>query len=115
MGEMMLKQASALAIGILVSAGIAGAAPSTPTTQVRLVNGSTSAIVALQVKPSGRAAWTLLFERKFVGIQREVPYDLVPGECVYDIQALFADGHSVNKQRQPLCQLPKGKYLITDY
>lgn len=103
--------ASKLLTGLVVTAALAQAAP---PARVTILNGTRSAIVAIQVRPSrdSKAMWMQINKGQPVGIQRTTIFELLPNTCDYDVQAVFADGRSMNKLSQPFCHLPNGTYIV---
>ncbi len=93
---------------------MAGMADAASASEVTIVNGTNSAIVALQVKPATRprAEWIPLSKGRPLGIQGTVQFILEPNVCLYDVQAVFADGRSMNKMHQPFCELKRASYII---
>jgi hypothetical protein len=110
----MRNISSRLLNAVLLVAGLAGLAQAEPVTQITIVNGTDSAIVAMQVRPSGatNAQWTALTPGRPLGIQGTVPFQFSPANCYFDVQAQFADGRSLNKPNQHFCRLPKAAYII---
>lgn len=104
-------QASKLLTGLVMTAALVQAAPAG---KITILNGTRSAIVAIQVRPSGdsKAMWTPINEGRPLGIQRTTNFELLPNTCDYDVQAVFADGRSMNKVSQPFCRLPNGTYIV---
>ena len=100
--------AAALAIvAVFLSVSGASARP------VSIVNGTRTAMVALQVRPSEADAWRPdILNHRPLGIQKEIDFEVGPA-CFFDVKAMFEDGHRVNKQHVDLCK--STTYLLTDF
>jgi hypothetical protein len=72
--------------------------------QFWIVNGTRSAMIAVQVRPSGkRLPWTPLVQRGPLGFNERVAMSIT-GKCQnFDIQVLFDDGRRLIKTNQALC------------
>jgi hypothetical protein len=99
---------------VLAAAGLAGAAYAQSAMHVTILNGTNSAIVAMQVRPSGaqNAQWTAVSPGRPIGIQGTVTFHFSAGNCNFDVQAQFADGRSLNKASQNFCRLHRTTYII---
>jgi hypothetical protein len=99
---------------VLVAAGLAGAAYAQPAMQITILNGTNSAIVAMQVRPSDaqNAQWTAVSPGRPIGIQGTVTFRFSAASCDFDVQAQFADGRSLNKANQSFCRLHRATYII---
>jgi hypothetical protein len=101
--------------GLAVVAIVALAGPSVAALvkTVAIVNGTRTAMVALQFKPSNAAVWRPdVLDHRTLGIQKQIEFDVGPA-CLFDVKAMFEDGHRINKQRVNLCKSPT--YLLTDF
>ena len=103
-------RASAVAlatIAVFVSMSAASARP------VSIVNGTRTAMVALQIRRSDEPAWRPdILNHRPLGIQKQVGFEVGPA-CFFDIKAMFEDGHRINKQHVNLCK--SETYLLTDF
>lgn len=111
MGDIMRyvsKSTQFLAATVLVASTSAGAAK-----MVSIVNGTRTAMVALQVRPVDAPIWRPdLLNRRTLGIQKEVKFDVGPA-CEFDVKARFEDGHRVMKEHVNFCK--SETYLLTDF
>ena len=101
----MTKISIALVLGMAVATSAAVA-----DSQFWIVNGTRSAMIAVQVRPSGKRpleAWTPLVQRGPLGFNERVPMPQVTTWCPraqhFDIQVLFDDGRRLIKTNQALC------------
>ncbi len=79
-----------------------------------IVNGTRMAMIMLQVKDSRAPVWqTDLLERKPLGVQKETVFSRDRNACVFDLKAVFEDGHRVTKRRVDLCKSPR--YVLADF
>jgi hypothetical protein len=110
----MLKVFKTISGAVLAAAGLAGAVYAQSAMQITILNGTNSAVVAMQVRPSGsqNAQWTAVSPGRPIGIQGTVTFTFSPGNCHFDVQAQFADGRSLNKTNQNFCRLHKTAYII---
>jgi hypothetical protein len=107
------KRLRACVLGAALVAA-AGAAIAQPDNGIVIVNGTRTAMIMLHIKDSRAAAWqTELLGRKPLGVQKEASYRRDRGACVYDLKAMFEDGHRVTKQRVDLCKSPR--YVLADF
>lgn len=91
-----------------------GAVVAQPDNGFVIVNGTRTAMIMLQIKDSRVTAWqTELLGRKPLGVQKETSYRRDRSACVYDLKAMFEDGHRVTKQRVDLCKSPR--YVLADF
>jgi hypothetical protein len=99
------------ALVVALTALIAGApAVARP---VSIVNGTRTAMVALQIKQAEALNWRPdLLDHHTLGIQKQIDFQVGPA-CLFDVQAMFEDGHRVNRQRINLCK--STTYLLTDF
>jgi hypothetical protein len=86
--------------------------------QFWIVNGTRSAMIAVQVRPSGQRtaqAWTALEQRGPLGFNERVPLSQISAKCPqrqsFDIQVLFDDGRRLIKTNQLLCS--PGAYKVS--
>ena len=102
---------------VMAFAGLAGLATAAPMEKITILNGTNSAIVAMQVRPSGvtKASWVSLSPGRPIGTQGTVSFEFALPNCRFDVQVQFADGRSMNKVNQPFCQLPHTTYIIRAY
>ena len=102
--------ASAAALTIIAALMSVSAASARP---VSVVNGTRTAMVALQVRPSDADAWRPdILNHRPLGIQKQIDFEVGPA-CFFDVKAMFEDGHRVNKQHVNLCK--STTYLLTDF
>ncbi|GAA0575876.1 hypothetical protein [Rhizomicrobium electricum] len=97
----MMKLGVVMLVGMAVAAGAAD-------DQFWIVNGTRSAMIAVQVRPSGKrplSPWTPLAQRGPLGFNERVAMPQAAGKCPqhFDIQILFDDGRRLIKTNQPLC------------
>ena len=79
-----------------------------------IVNGTRTAMIMLHVKDSRALAWQAdLLDRKPLGVQKETVFRRDLNACIYDLKAVFEDGHRVTKQRIDLCKSPR--YILGDF
>lgn len=94
--------------GIVMLVGMALATGATLAgDQFWIVNGTRSAMIAVQVRPSGKrppSPWVPLVQRGPLGFNERVAMSLT-GKCpqYFDIQVLFDDGRRLIKTNQALC------------
>jgi len=102
---------------IMAVAGLSGLATAAPMEKITILNSTNSAIVAMQVRPTGvtNASWVPLSPGRPVGIQGTVSFEFALTNCKFDVQAQFADGRSMNKVSQQFCKLPRATYIIRAY
>lgn len=104
-------RACMLGAAFIVATGVAVAQPDNGFV---IVNGTRTAMIMLHIKDSRAAVWqTELLGRKPLGVQKETSYRRDRGACVYDLKAMFEDGHRVTKQRVDFCKSPR--YVLTDF
>jgi hypothetical protein len=95
------------AAAVFMSISAASARP------VSIVNGTRTAMVALQIRPSDAPVWRPdILNHRPLGIQKQVDFEVGPA-CFFDVKAMFEDGHRVNKQHVNLCK--STTYLLTDF
>lgn len=81
--------------------------------KIMIINGTRTAMVGLQLRESGGSDWQPdMLNRRPLGIQRQIGFERSP-KCLYDIRAIFEDGHRVMKSRVDLCRSPR--YLLQDF
>lgn len=81
---------------------------------VVVVNGTRTAMIMLQLKPSDTRAWRPdLLERRPLGVQKETVFQRSSNTCFYDLKAMFEDGHRVVRQRVDLCKTQR--YVVADF
>jgi hypothetical protein len=79
-----------------------------------IVNGTRTAMIMLQIKESNSARWQAeLLNRRPLGVQKEATFHDKSDACLYDLRAMFEDGHRVLRQRVDLCK--NSRYVITDF
>jgi len=100
--------AAALTIfGVFAGVSAASARP------VSIVNGTRTAMVALQVRQADAPVWRPdLLNHRTLGIQKQIAFEVGPA-CLFDVKAMFEDGHRLNKQHINLCK--STTYLLTDF
>jgi len=105
-----LRHASVATLTIIAAFMSTTAASARP---VSIVNGTRTAMVALEIRPSDADAWRPdLLNHRPLGIQKEIAFEVGPA-CFFDVKAMFEDGHRVNKQHINLCK--STTYLLTDF
>jgi hypothetical protein len=101
MGAGMKKFGIVMLVGMALATGAAVA-----DDQFWIVNGTRSAMIAVQVRPSGKrppSPWMPLAQRGPLGFNERVAMPLA-GKCQnFDIQVLFDDGRRLIKTNQTLC------------
>lgn len=91
-----------LLVGLVTGAALAD-------DQFWIVNGTRSAMIAVQVRPAGKRPpepWMPLTQRGPLGFNERVSMPRIsscPRAQHYDIQVLFDDGRRLIKTNQPLC------------
>jgi hypothetical protein len=108
-GRMAAALITATAI-VAMSGASAGA-----TRNVAVVNSTRTAMVSLQVRPSGSGAWqpNVLGSRP-LGVQKQVGVGVPSGStCYYDLSAQYEDGHRKTKSHVNLCG--SSKYSLSDF
>ncbi len=107
--------AFSLLVGVGASLTPVCAAKAADAREVRLVNSTHTAMVALQLKEFRADAWQAdLLNHKPLGINKEIVLPLPENSpCFYDIKAMFEDGHRVMKKHVDLCKSPVFK--LTDF
>ncbi|HTW36668.1 MAG TPA: hypothetical protein VMD53_18770 [Rhizomicrobium sp.] len=94
-------------VAVLMGVSAASARP------VSIVNGTRTAMVALQVRPSDAPVWRPdILNHRPLGIQKQIGFEVGPA-CFFDVKAMFEDGHRINKQHVNLCK--STTYLLTDF
>jgi hypothetical protein len=94
-------------VAVFMSISAASARP------VSIVNGTRTAMVALQVRPADAPEWRPdILNHRPLGIQKQIGFEVGPA-CLFDVKAMFEDGHRINKQRVNLCK--STTYLLTDF
>jgi hypothetical protein len=113
----MRKVLKMISGAVLVAAGLAGAAYAQPALQITILNGTNSAVVAMQVRPSGaqNVQWTAVSPGRPIGIQGTVTFQFSAANCNFDVQAQFADGRSLNKSNQNFCRQHRATYIIRTF
>ena len=95
------------AVAVFVSVSAASARP------VSIVNGTRTAMVALQIRRSDEPVWRPdILNHRPLGIQKQIAFEVGPA-CFFDVKAMFEDGHRINKQHVNLCK--SETYLLTDF
>jgi hypothetical protein len=80
---------------------------------VSIVNGTRTAMVALQVRQIDAPEWRPdILNHRPLGIQKQIGFEVGPA-CLFDVKAMFEDGHRINKQHINLCK--STTYLLTDF
>lgn len=81
---------------------------------ISIINGTRTAMVALQVRPANGGLQSDLLTRRSLGIQKQIGFPVPDGKsCFYDLKATFEDGHRVTRQHVDLCK--SQTYLLTDF
>ena len=107
LGSRCVSAAALTAVAVFMSISAASARP------VSIVNGTRTAMVALQIRPSDAPVWRPdILNHRPLGIQKQVDFEVGPA-CFFDVKAMFEDGHRVNKQHVNLCK--STTYLLTDF
>jgi hypothetical protein len=107
------KRLRACALGALLVVAT-GTAAAQPDDGVVIVNGTRTAMIMLHIKDSRASGWqTELLGRKPLGVQKETNFRRDRNACVYDLKAMFEDGHRVTKLRVDLCKKPR--YVLADF
>ena len=107
---------TARAVGI--AAGVLGAvtvALPCAAGAAAIINGTHTAMVALELRPSDGGVWGPdLLKSGPLGIQMQIPVDTGGNpSCVFDIKAVFEDGH---RRMQPHVYLCRSQaYLFKDF
>lgn len=108
-----MKICSIMLAGMALATGAAFA-----DDQFWIVNGTRSAMIAVQVRPAGHRsaeAWTALAQRGPLGFNERVSLSQVAAKCPqrqsFDIQVLFDDGRRLIKTNQSLCS--PGTYKVS--
>ncbi len=106
-------RAFALGAALLVAmSGSSSATSGDGTTMI--VNGTRTAMIMLSVKDSRAEMWqSELLGRKPLGVQKETVFYRDRNACMFDVRAMFEDGHRVTKQRVDFCRSPR--YILTDF
>jgi len=105
-----LHQASVAALTIVAAFMSTTAASARP---VSIVNGTRTAMVALEIRPSDAEAWRPdILNHRPLGIQKQIDFEVGPA-CFFDVKAMFEDGHRLLKQHINLCK--STTYLLTDF
>jgi len=105
-----LRCASAAALTVVaVFMGV----PTASARPVSIVNGTRTAMVALQIRRADEPEWRPdILNHRPLGIQKEIGFEVGPA-CLFDVKAMFEDGHRISKQHVNLCKSPT--YLMTDF
>jgi hypothetical protein len=107
LGSHYVGAAGLALVAVFMSISAASARP------VSIVNGTRTAMVALQIRPSDAPVWRPdILNHRPLGIQKQVDFEVGPA-CFFDVKAMFEDGHRVNKQHVNLCK--STTYLLTDF
>lgn len=107
------KKLRACIFGAALVAAI-GAAVAQPDSGFVIVNGTRTAMIMLHIKDSRAPAWqTEILGRKPLGVQKETSFSRNRSACVFDLKAMFEDGHRVTKERVDLCKSPR--YVLADF
>lgn len=114
----MTQHTNANSVRLLVLALVAVAATTAPSFAghtVQIVNGTRTAMVALQARPSRGGPWQVgLLKQRSLGIQKQVEFAMPENkDCFYDLDARFEDGHRISKRHVDLCKSPT--FLLTDF
>ena len=83
--------------------------------KITIVNGTRTAMVALQARPSQTDQWQSdSLNRRTLGIRKQMVI-LLPANatCHFDLMAQFEDGHRIVKRHLDLCRSPV--YVLTDF
>jgi hypothetical protein len=112
-GAGMKKFSIVMLVGMAFATGAAFA-----DNQFWIVNGTRSAMIAVQVRPSGQRqaeAWIALAQRGPLGFNERVSLSQISAKCPqrqsFDIQVLFDDGRRLIKTNQFLCS--PGTYKVS--
>jgi hypothetical protein len=78
-----------------------------------VVNGTRTAMVNLQIKEAHAQDWTSdVLGRRPLGVQKETTFNRDHNACVFDVKAMFEDGHKITK-RVDLCKSPR--FVLADF
>ena len=92
---------------------LAGGTSAASARTVSIVNGTRTAMVALQVRRADAPNWRPdILNHRTLGIQKQIDFEVGPA-CDFDIMAMFEDGHRVNRSHIDLCK--STTYLLTDF
>lgn len=98
--------------GALALAAAMAIAQADTSGTVNVVNGTRTAMVSFQVRPSGSDGWQPnVLEHRALGVAKEASVDLPGGTCIYDVLCRFEDGHRQTKMHVNLCQR---RFVVTD-
>ncbi len=113
----MLNRTFILRVGAvaLIAATAWAAGPERSAGQsVVVVNGTRTAMIMLQLKESRAPEWQPdLLSRRPLGVQKETVFRRDRNACIFDLKAMFEDGHRITKQRVDLCKAPR--YVVADF
>ena len=99
--------------GALIVIAVFMSVSATSARPVSIVNGTRTAMVALQIRPSDADFWRPdILNHRPLGIQKQIDFE-VGQACFFDVKAMFEDGHRANKQHVDLCK--STTYLLTDF
>lgn len=107
-------RACLLGAALAAATGVVPQAVAEPNNGIVIVNGTRTAMIMLHIKDSRAPAWqTEILGRTPLGVQKETSYRRDRNACVYDLKAVFEDGHRVTKQHVDLCKSPR--YVLADF
>ncbi len=116
LGAEMLNRSTFVRIGAvaLIAAAAWAGSERASSDPIVVVNGTRTAMITLQLKPSDARAWQPdLLARGPLGVQKETTFQRPGHVCIYDLKAMFEDGHRVVKQRVNLCKTER--YVVSDF
>lgn len=111
----MRLRTAMLGAALLAFAGVMSQSAAAQGDGIVIVNGTRTAMIMLHIKDTRAQVWEAdLLGHKPLGVQKETTiFRGGRNACVFDLKAIFEDGHRVTKQRVDLCKSPR--YVLADF
>src|SRR3974390_360149 len=100
-------------VSLIAFGAVIQAVHADPAGAVSIVNGTRTAMVSLQLRPSGTEDWQAnVLQHRTLGVARAESVGLSGSTCLYDLFCRFEDGHRQVKTHVNLC---RSKLVVSDY